>query len=109
MAVAQDYLDFLMDQFSDFGEVTYKKMFGGAGFYKDGVMFGGIMYGELHLKVDDETRPLYEEQGMKPFSHGNKKAKTPPSYYCVPVDVVEDREELTRWAERALAAAKGRM
>ena len=105
MAVSQDYIDFLMDQFSNFGEVTYKKMFGGAGFYKDGVMFGGIMNGELHLKVNDVTRPLFEEQGMKPFSHG-KKTKTLPTYYCVPVEVVEDRDVLTRWAERALAAAK---
>ncbi len=106
MAVSQDYIDFLMDQFSEFGEVTYKKMFGGAGFYKDGVMYGGIMYDELHFKVDDATRPLYEERGMKPFSQGNQKKKTKPTYYCVPAEVVEDREELCRWAERALTAAK---
>ncbi|MCB0549949.1 MAG: TfoX/Sxy family protein [Phaeodactylibacter sp.] len=107
MALSQDYIDFLMDQLSGFGEVSYKKMFGGAGFYKDGVMFGGIMYDELHFKVDDETRPLYEERGMKPFAPGNKKTKGLPLYYCVPVEVVEDRDELARWASRALKAAKG--
>lgn len=107
MAVSQDYIDFLMDQFSDFGEVTYKKMFGGAGFYMDGVMFGGIMYDELHFKVDDETRPLYVERGMKPFAHG--KPKKAPTYYTVPAEVVEDRDELTQWAKRALRAAKGGM
>ncbi|MCB9264534.1 MAG: TfoX/Sxy family protein [Lewinellaceae bacterium] len=104
MAFSQDYLDFIMDQFSEFGEVTYKKMFGGAGFYKEGIMFGGIMYGEFHLKVDDETRPLFEAQGMKPFAHG--KPKKAPTYYTVPLEVLEDREELARWAERALNAAK---
>ena len=104
MAFSQDYLDFVLDQFSEFGEVAHKKMFGGVGFYKDGLMFGGIMYGLLHLKVDDETRPEFVAREMEPFAHG-KKAKTLPSYYQVPVEIVEDKKQLKHWAEQAFAAA----
>ncbi len=103
MAFSQDYLEFMLDQFSDFGEVSHKKMFGGVGFYREGLMFGGIMNGTLHLKVDDETRPEFIARGMEPFAHG--KPKKLPTYYQVPVEIVEDKKELKRWAEKAFSAA----
>lgn len=105
MAFSQDYLDFLLEQMSDVEGVTHKKMFGGVGFYRDGVMFGGIMGGSMHLKVDDQTRDAFIDQGMEPFHHG-KKGKSLPTYYQVPVDIVEDRDALAAWAEKAYQAAR---
>lgn len=104
MAFSQDYLDFLLDQFSHFGEINHKKMFGGVGFYKNGIMFGGIMGGNLHLKVDDLTRPEFTAHGMQAFHHG-KKGKGMPTYYQVPAEIVEDRDALSVWAEKAYQAA----
>ncbi len=104
MAFSQDYLDFILEQFSEFGEVTHKKMFGGVGFYKEGLMFGGIMGGSLHLKVNDSTRPEFEAHGMTPFFHGPKK-KAMPSYYQVPAEIVEDKSALKHWAIKAHQAA----
>ena len=104
MAFSQDYLDFVLDQLADFGEITHKKMFGGVGIYKDGLMFGGIMGGTLHLKVDDQTRPEFIARGMNSFFHG-KKSKKLPSYYEVPIDIVEDRDALKAWTEKAYEAA----
>ena len=105
MAFSQDYLEFILDQLSDFGDLSYKKMFGGVGFYKDGLMFGGIMGGSLHLKVNDETRAAYIERGMGSFFH-SKKSKALPSYYQVPIEIIEDRDALRLWAEKAFAVAK---
>ena len=53
MAYSEDYLQFCLEQLSDIQEVTHKKMFGGVGFFKEGKMFAGIMYGKLCLKVDE--------------------------------------------------------
>ncbi|MEM1124815.1 MAG: TfoX/Sxy family protein, partial [Bacteroidota bacterium] len=104
MAFSQDYLNFILEQLEPFGEVTYKKMFGGVGFYKDGIMFGGLMGGNLHLKVNDDTRPEFEAAGMSSFLHRpNNKSK--PTYYEVPVDIVEDRDELAKWANKAYNVA----
>lgn len=103
MAFSPDYLDFVLDQLSGFGPITHKKMFGGVGIYKDGLMFAGIMNGSLHFKVDDLTRPAYIERDMEAFGMRGKKM---PSYYQVPVEVIEDREELAVWAETAHAAAQ---
>ena len=107
MAFSQDYLDFIIEQFSEFGEINHKKMFGGVGFYKDGVMFGGIMGGDLHLKVDDTTRPDYLKAGMSSFFE-NEKNKGKTKYYKVPIDIVEDRTALALWANQALKIAKKR-
>ena len=54
---------FVLDQLSDLGEVTPKKMFGGVGLYCGGVFFGIIARDRLYLKVDDTTRPDYEREG----------------------------------------------
>jgi DNA transformation protein len=104
MAFSADYLDFVLDQMDSFGPITYKKMFGGVGFYKDGLMFGGLMNGILHFKVDDLTRQTFIDRGMEPFAHGKPK-KNLPTYYQVPVEIIEDRDELAIWAEKAYAAA----
>ncbi|PHN01947.1 TfoX/Sxy family protein [Flavilitoribacter nigricans] len=104
MAFSPDYLEFVLEQLEGFGPITHKKMFGGVGFYKDGLMFGGLMNGILHFKVDDQTRPEFIRRGMEPFAHG-KTPKKLPTYYQVPVEIIEDRDELTAWAEKAYAAA----
>lgn len=54
-------------------------------------------------KVDDETRPEFLARNMKPFAHG--KPKKAPTYYEVPVEIVEDRDELKKWADKAGTAA----
>ena len=36
MAISDDYLEFVRDQMSHFGHFDLKKMFGGAGLFRDG-------------------------------------------------------------------------
>lgn len=105
MAYSQDYLEFVLEQLETFGDITYKKMFGGVGFYKEGIMFGGLMGGNFHLKVDDETRPEFEAAGMKSFFR-NPKSKSKPKYFEVPVEIIEDRDALKIWASKAYEVAK---
>jgi len=40
MAVSDEFVDYIIDQFVAWGEVSARKMFGGAGLYCDGAMFG---------------------------------------------------------------------
>ncbi len=107
MTLDNDYLEFVRDQMTSFGDFTIRKMFGGAGLFKDGKMFALVTAdNKLFLKVDDSNRGDYEAQSMGPFvpSFRTKRAMTMP-YYEVPADVIEDREELGRWAGRSHAVA----
>lgn len=95
---------FVLDQLSDLGDVTSKKMFGGMGLYCGGVFFGIIARDQLYVKVDDTTRRDYEREGMRPFKPYRDRPVT-MRYYGVPVGVLESATELTRWAKRAVAVA----
>ena len=41
MPLSDEFLAYVLDQFSLWGDVTARKMFGGAGLYRDGKMFAG--------------------------------------------------------------------
>jgi DNA transformation protein len=107
MAVSEEYLKFVLDQLSDFGDIDIKRMFGGVGIFKDGLMFGKIGGDTFRLKVDENNQKDFEERGMKPF-HSEKKKKGMP-YWEVPIDVLEDKQQLLKWAEKSFdAAIKGK-
>ena len=97
------FLDFLLDQLSDVPEVRAQRMFGGFGLYSAEHFFGVVDDDVAYFKVDDENRGEYLKARMKPFQPGTEK---PMQYYAVPVGVIEDADELCRWAHRAIAVAK---
>ncbi|MEQ9220182.1 MAG: TfoX/Sxy family protein [Cyclobacteriaceae bacterium] len=103
MASKEDYLNFLKDQLSGIGEFETKKMFGGHGFFKDGLMFGMLGSGIFRLKVDESNEQDYIDKGMKPY-YSDKKKKGMP-YWEVPADVLENRTELSKWALKSVSIA----
>jgi TfoX/Sxy family transcriptional regulator of competence genes len=50
MASEQNFVDFVMEQIRDAGEVTAKKMFGEYGIYAEGKLFGLICDNKLFIK-----------------------------------------------------------
>lgn len=105
MAVDQNYLDFILDQLSEFGEVETKKMFGGIGFFEQGRMFGMITGKSscFRLKVDEFNKEDYVAKGMEPLFMKNKKKGMP--YWEVPADVLEDKETLAVWVTKSIEAS----
>ena len=102
MAVSDEFLAYLLDQFAEWGTVTVRKMFGGAGLYRDGKMFGLVADDVAYLKVDDLNRAPFEKAGSEPFQPYPDKPNVMP-YYEIPTEVLEQPEELVAWAERSLA------
>lgn len=105
--VSDEFLDFVVDQLSGWGEVSVRRMFGGAGLYCRGVMFRLIADDVAYLKVDDSNRKDFIKARSSPFNPYPDKVKTTVmSYYEIPADVLENREELAKWAQRSLTVAK---
>jgi DNA transformation protein len=95
-----------MDLSAGFGTVRAKRMFGGYGLYRDGVMFGLVANDALYLKVDERTRPAYEGRGLPAFSYLRRGKRVEiRSYHQAPPEALEDPEVLAEWAERAFHAA----
>lgn len=105
MAVSAEFLEYVMDLFHDWGGVTARKMFGGAGLYRDGKMFGLIADDVFYLKVDDTNRRKYIESGSAPFAPYPDKS-TIMSYYEVPPDILETPAQITDWAKKSLEIQK---
>ncbi len=104
MAVNEDYLNFINDQLNGLGGHETKRMFGGIGFFKEGLMFGMIGKGIFRLKADETNKSDFEDKGMTRFM-SDKKNKGMP-YYEVPAEIVEDKDELSAWAKKSFEAAK---
>ena len=81
-------------------------MFGGFGLYQEEIFFGIVHKGRLYFKVDDSSVGEYRQRKMKPFRPNPKQ--TLKSYYQVPVEILEDADELTRWAKDAVACQRRR-
>jgi DNA transformation protein len=90
------FKDFILDQLTDLLGLTCRAMFGGYGLSCGGTFFGIIHKGRMYFKVTPKTVTRYREQGMKPFRPNAKQTLT--SFYEVPVDVIENAEELAAWA-----------
>jgi DNA transformation protein and related proteins len=102
MPLRDGFKDFIKDQLADFGPVTIRNMFGGAGIYADGVMFAILADDVLYLKADDTTQRAFESEGMRPFTYQPAgKAPVAMSYWEVPPRLLEEPDELVSWAREA--------
>lgn len=54
----------IVDLFSGWGPVTIRRMFGGKGIYSDGLIIAVEIRGELMLKADEESAPIFEAVGL---------------------------------------------
>jgi DNA transformation protein len=107
MAVSEGFLKYVLDLLSGLGNVSARRMFGGAGLYCEGKMFGLIADDVVYLKVDDSNREDFLKAGSVPFNpYPEKEKATVMSYYQIPTEVLENREELARWARRSLEIQK---
>jgi DNA transformation protein len=90
------YVEFIHDLFQPFGVVTVRRMFGGAGLFADGVMFGLVSGGLT----------CFEREKCEPFEYATKNGKrTLTSHWRLPDRLYDDADELAQWARQALAAA----
>ena len=93
------FAEFVLDQLAEVRGVTCRAMFGGYGLYRKETFFGIIHRGRLYFKTDDRTRAAYVSRGMSPFRPNAKQMLK--NYYEVPVEIIEDAEQLTTWANWA--------
>ena len=97
------FVAFVLEQLSDLRGLGCRAMFGGHGLYRGATFFGILYDGRLYLKTDETTSPDYERRGCRPFRPNDRQVLK--SYYEVPADVLENRDELLRWAVAATHAA----
>ncbi len=99
MPVSESFKEYVIELVGDVRPIRSKRMFGGLGIWTaDGDLFFALISDDvLYFKVNDETRPFFEERNSAQFMT--------MQYYEVPGDVIEDPELLREWVERAVDVA----
>jgi DNA transformation protein len=106
MSVSPSFRGFVLEQLGrTTSGIRARSMFGGVGIYAAELFFALMDDDTLYFKVDDATRPQFEDRGMAPFRPYGEDGET-MQYYEVPADVLEDPEALGAWVAAAMAAAR---
>ncbi len=78
-------------------------MFGGHGYYSNGKMFALVREKSLYLKAGSGNVADFLLTGQLPYIHQCFGEYFPTNFYSVPMDVVEDEEQLTQWITKAIS------
>jgi DNA transformation protein len=106
MAASREFIEFVSEQMAGFGPVSVRRMFGGAGVYRDGLIFALIVSDVLYLKTDEEARAPFEAEGLGPFTYSTKKGEHKlTSYWRAPSRCFDDPDEMALWCRRAYDVA----
>lgn len=104
MPVSASCQTFVIEQLGRVVRITSKRMFGGVGLYADDLFFALIDDDRLYFKTDDSNRPDFERAGMGPFRpYADERTM---AYHELPIEVLEDPDELRLWAGRAVEVAR---
>jgi DNA transformation protein len=106
MPVSQSFIELLRELLSPVGEITVRKMFGGASIYADGILFALVDDDVMYLKGDARTAPRFEAEGLSRFTYDGQTGPVSMSYWRAPERLFDDADEMAAWAREAIAVAR---
>lgn len=99
------FVDHVLELMRPWATVTARRMFGGHGLYRDGLMFALEAFDTLYLKVDAQSEPLFKAAGCSPFIYEGKGRSVQMSYWTAPPECAESAAEMARWCALGWQAA----
>ena len=107
MALQPEFVKWLEDLFSVVPDTHVKKMFGGVGVFRHGIMYGlALSDGRISLKADDETIADFKAESCEEWTYQRKNGKlTTMGYWYIPERLTDDSEELLNWSMKAFEVA----
>lgn len=97
MAVSDADIAFATDLFSDLGQLTSRKMFGGICLYHAGTVFALVSSeGRIYVKTTPDTAASLADEGAEQFHN--------MPYWSLPEGVLDDPDTACGWARRFLSA-----
>jgi DNA transformation protein len=106
VSVDQGLIDWVSEALAPIGEVSMRRMMGGATLYCDGIIFAIAAMDELWFKADKISDAVWDAEQADRFSYARKGQIATMNYRRAPGDVHDDPEAMIRWAEIAIAAGR---
>jgi len=105
MPLSPGFADYVVELLAGVGRVQAKRMFGGVGLFRDGVMFGVLLNDVVYFRVDDALQADLKAQGSSPWVYTRKGEAREMGYWQMPETAADDPDEAVTIARRAYAAA----
>jgi DNA transformation protein len=107
MALQAEFVSWLEDLFSVVPDTTVRKMFGGVGIFRHGLMYGlALQDGRIALKADDVTIPDFVAEDCEEWRYERKDGKsTTMGYWYIPERLTDDSDDLHTWSMSAFEVA----
>jgi DNA transformation protein and related proteins len=106
MVASDGFAEFLREQLAPLGRVTMRRMFGKTGVFCDRLMFGMVTDDTLYFRVDDHNRAVFREAASFPPLNYRKQGRAIDlAFWRAPERLLDEPDELVRWARAALEAA----
>lgn len=102
---SNSFVSHILDQLAELDNIGTRKMFGGFGFYKDGIFFAIIANNILYFKTNKSTSEEYKSLGSKPFTYERNGKIIALSYWKLTVEILEKRDLLEDFSRKAILVA----
>lgn len=100
-----EFLDYLLELLEPSGHITSCRMFGGFAIRKNSLPIALVFEDEAYFKVDDSNRADYEALDSEPFSYQARGKRIIISNWKLPIEILEDPDELLKWVEKSYQVA----
>ena len=100
-----DFVEHVREVMAHWAAISVRKMFGGFGLYREGLMFALIADDTLYFKTDAENVKHFEQANSTPFVYQSAGRSVQMSYWSAPAESLESPAEMRDWCQLAYAAA----
>lgn len=100
-----DFVEHVREVMAHWAAISVRKMFGGFGLYREGLMFALIADDTLYFKTDADNVAQFAQAGSTPFVYQSAGRSVQMSYWSAPADNLESPAEMRDWCQFAYAAA----
>lgn len=102
--------EFVAELLHGLGPVSIRRMFGGAGVFREGLMFGLLSDDTIYMKADADLRAALLAEGCAPFlwTRPTTGETVDLGYVSLPSSAMDDPDEAVHWARRAFAVAQAK-
>ncbi len=106
--MSSDYIEYIKEYLDQFGNVSFKKMFGGFAVYAQKKCIGIVLNNELYLKANDLSLRIYHQNDSTQFSYINGKTQQAikVNWWKINDAIMEDNDLLQTCYNAALDSAK---
>ena len=107
MPLSPGFTEYALELLAGVGRIEAKRMFGGGGIYRNGVMFALLDDDALYVRVDDRLQADLKAQGSVPWVYSMKRdgAVRDMGYWRMPETAADDPDEAVAIGKRAYVAA----